>query len=91
MKSDLQDGAAFARLLESAISFVCIHKGTVIGVAYLLPHGNATPVFAAEWCYIRKLGVAPAYRGLGIASALMQMCIAHARQTGEKNDSAAYC
>jgi ribosomal protein S18 acetylase RimI-like enzyme len=84
MKSNLQDKPAFAKLLSVAVPFIAVCSGQIAGLVFLVPHGNETPFFSAGWAYIRMLGVLPEYRGLGIAHALMQKCIAHARQSGEK-------
>jgi len=37
-----------------------------------------------NWAYIRRLGVDPAFRGMGVARRLMEMCIERARINGEK-------
>jgi ribosomal protein S18 acetylase RimI-like enzyme len=55
-----------------------------VGVAFFVPHGNPAGFFSAEWCYIRRVGVRPEYQGKGIAQQLTQLCIEHARNTGEK-------
>ena len=56
----------------------------LIGMAYLVPSGNPTHIYPADWSYIRMVGVHPEYRGMGIAKRLTQMCVDHARQANEK-------
>ncbi|GAC1444158.1 MAG: hypothetical protein NVSMB63_13390 [Sediminibacterium sp.] len=53
-------------------------------MAYLVPGGNPTPIYQADWCNIRMVGVHPLYSGQGIAKKLIQLCIQHARQSNEK-------
>ena len=84
MKDSLDDVGTTIRLLEQGVGFLCEHDGLVVGAVYVVPAGNPTAFFSAEWAYIRKLGVLPRYRGFGIGKALMKMCIAHARDTGEQ-------
>jgi len=84
MKGNLANEETSIHLLELGTGFVCEHKGFVIGVVFVVPSGNPTALFSAEWSYIRMLGVLPKYRGLGIASALMSQCIDHAIEAGEQ-------
>lgn len=84
MKRNLEDAETSVRLLQSATAFICEEGETVAGLVYLVPSGEATPFFSADWAHIRQLGVLPEYRSLGIARALMECCIAHAREAGER-------
>jgi ribosomal protein S18 acetylase RimI-like enzyme len=59
-------------------------KEKVIGMAYLVPSGNPTHIYPADWSYIRMVGVNPEYRGKGIAKRLTQMCVDYAKQSNEK-------
>jgi ribosomal protein S18 acetylase RimI-like enzyme len=71
-------------LISISQTFVCTYNDEIIGVAHIVPHGNPTNVFDAEWCYIRKVAVHPHYRGHGISKILTTMCIDHAKNTKEK-------
>ena len=53
-------------------------------MAYLVPHGHPWDIFKSEWCYMRMVGVNPAYQGRGIARTLIQQCIDRAISSGEK-------
>jgi ribosomal protein S18 acetylase RimI-like enzyme len=72
------------QLVSNSKIFVCedIHK--LIGMAYLVPGGNPTHIYAADWSYVRMVGIDPAYRGKGIAKRLTQLCVDYARQSNEK-------
>jgi ribosomal protein S18 acetylase RimI-like enzyme len=85
MHDFLHNEMAFTTLVEKAVVFVSENEEKeIVGMAYLMPSGNPTAIYQANWCYIRMVGVHPAYRGYGIAKALTQMCINEARTTGEK-------
>ena len=71
-------------LMQKAKIFVCTDGDMLIGVAYFMPNGNPTPLFSADWCYIRMVGVHPGYRGMSIGRKLTELCIAYARQTNEQ-------
>src|SRR5689334_3441215 len=83
MKSNLEDRAQAAELLANSASIVCRHGEELAGVAYLVPSGNPTPLFSADWTYIRKLGVLPAFRGYGLGRLLTERCIELTRKNGE--------
>lgn len=74
----------FIDILNIAKCFVCLDNEKIIGVAYIIPSGNPTDLFKAEWSYIRMVGVDPKYRGHGIAKTLTKMCIDFAKQNNEK-------
>ena len=80
----LRDREKMKHLLSTAVSFVCTDKEYVAGMAFLVPSGNPTAIYPADWSYIRMVGVDPAYRGKGIARRLTQFCIDAARQKDEK-------
>lgn len=71
-------------LFARAYCAVCEGGDQLVGMAFLLPSGNPTRIYPADWSYIRMVGVAPAFAGLGIARQLVQMCIQHAQASGEK-------
>ena len=52
-------------------------------MAYVIPKGNPTDIFQEDWSYIRMVGVNPNYNGNGIGKRLTQLCIDHAKETGE--------
>lgn len=81
---NLQDRQKFIEILKIAKCFMCLDNNKIIGVAYIIPSGNPTNLFKAEWAYIRMVAVNPRYRGKGIARELTKMCIAFARETNEK-------
>ncbi len=84
MRMNLSDEEKLLQLIGMAKVFVCTTGGELTGMAYLVPHGNPTHIYPAEWAYIRLVGVHPQHRGKGIAKTLTQKCIDHARATGEK-------
>lgn len=83
MSNSLSNEDMFAELLKKATVFVCSLDTQLIGSIYLVPSGNPTSIFPAEWCYIRLLGVHPNYRNLGIGKKLTNLCIQHATIAGE--------
>ena len=80
----LHNEATLDALIGQATIFVCTAADEIVGMAFIIPSGNPTPVFSSEWTHIRMVGVHPQYRGQGIASMLTQMCIHHAKFTNEK-------
>ncbi len=83
MKGKIGDAEWLKALHTTTTCFVCTRGEQIAGAAYLVPHGNPTAMFAAEWCYIRMVGVHPEHRGRGIAKILTQMCVDEAVRTGE--------
>ncbi len=81
---NLLDKQKFIDILNIAKCFVCLDNNKIVGVAYIIPSGNPTDLFKAEWSYIRMVGVNPKYGGQGIAKTLTQMCIDFAKQSNEK-------
>jgi ribosomal protein S18 acetylase RimI-like enzyme len=72
------------KLVNHARIFVCEQRIKLIGMAYLVPSGNPTDIYPANWSYIRMVAVDPNHRGRGIAKRLTQMCVEFARQSNEK-------
>ncbi|WP_245562252.1 GNAT family N-acetyltransferase [Niabella aurantiaca] len=58
-------------------------EGRIVGMIFLVPHGNPTELYLPEWSYIRFLTVAPDFSGRGIGRRLTEDCIALARHNGE--------
>lgn len=68
-----------------SVGFVCVTDGNrIVGMAFLVPSGNAWDVFDNEWSYLRMVGVHPEFQGIGIARQLTMQCINHAKTTGER-------
>ncbi|MEI9807793.1 MAG: GNAT family N-acetyltransferase [Bacteroidota bacterium] len=80
----LRNDKMWTQLVNNSTIFVCEYNAMLIGMAYLVPAGNPTHIYPADWSYIRMVGVHPGYRGKGIAKRLTQMCVDHARQSNEK-------
>lgn len=85
LRQNILKGETWDVLLSNSICFACIAGNKKIaGVAFLIPSGNPWRFFEAECAYIRMVGVLPEFGGQGIAKQLTQMCIGHARKSGEK-------
>ncbi len=84
LKTNLHNEDQLVELIRISTSFVCVDQDQIIGMAYLIPSGNPTDIFNAEWSYIRMVGVDPKYRGQGIAKTLTKLCIEKAKKTNEK-------
>jgi len=84
MQATLSDDAAYLHLLHNAVPFVCSDHSKVVGMAFLVRSGNPTDIYPADCCYIRFVGVDPAFGGRGIAKMLTQLCIDQAKNSGEK-------
>lgn len=74
----------YTDLLDISKCFVCESGNDLIGMAYLVPKGNATEIFKGDWSYIRMVAVDPNFTGNGIGKKLVQLCINHAKETNEK-------
>lgn len=83
MQTSLANEDLYVELLKKAAAFVCEIDNQLAGVIFLVPKGNPTTIFPADWSYIRLLGVDPKYRGLGIGRELTQLCVQQARVTNE--------
>ena len=53
-------------------------------MAFLVPSGNPTTIFPADWCYLRMVGVHTNHSGKGIGKALTKMCVDEGKSSGEK-------
>jgi GNAT superfamily N-acetyltransferase len=80
----LSNDESLWELINKSTVFICETGEKITGVAYFVPSGNPSEIFQAEWCYLRRVGVDPQYRGFGIARNLTLLCIEHARETKEK-------
>jgi ribosomal protein S18 acetylase RimI-like enzyme len=81
--SGLKNEEKMTSLINESKCFVCIDQNKIIGMAFIIPHGNPWDIFETEWSYIRMVGVHPDYRGKGIAKKLTHMCITFATDTHE--------
>ena len=84
METNLANERLYVELLGKSAAFVGEKDNRLVGVIFLVPKGNPTTIFPADWSYIRLLGVDPTYRGLGIGRKLTQLCVQHAQATHEK-------
>jgi ribosomal protein S18 acetylase RimI-like enzyme len=82
--SGLKNEERMTSLINNAKCFVCIDQNKIIGMAFIIPHGNPWDIFKTEWSYIRMVGVHPDYRGKGIAKKLTHLCITFAKDTQEQ-------
>ncbi len=80
----LKDEEQISDLINHSKCFVCIHQNKLIGMAFIVLHGNPRDIFKAEWAYIRMLGIHPDYEGKGIAKKLTHMCLTYAKENNEK-------
>lgn len=83
-EASLQNKQRFMDLLSHSTCFLCLAGEKTVGVAFLVPSGQAVQFFKADWAVIRQVGVDPEYRDKGIAKKLTEMCINRARDTKEK-------
>jgi GNAT superfamily N-acetyltransferase len=84
MQTNISDTGAFVTLVERANCFVCRDSHQLLGMILLIPSGNPTDTFRADWSYLRLLSVRPGYEGRGIGKRLTEMCIHYAAYSGEK-------
>lgn len=84
LRAHITNENLFPNLLKASKGFVCEYENEIIGMAFLVPKGNPTEIFEADWSYIRMVGVHPDFGGKGIGKVLTQMCIDFAKDTKEK-------
>ncbi|MCW3462260.1 GNAT family N-acetyltransferase [Chitinophaga nivalis] len=84
MYNSQADESALQALMQISTTTVCEVGEQLVGVIFLVSSGHATDIYPADWAYIRRLGVDPAFRGKGIGHQLTVMAIEQARQNGEK-------
>jgi ribosomal protein S18 acetylase RimI-like enzyme len=83
MQTGIKNVPMWTHFLDRAKCFLYTHEGTIVGMAFYFPSGNAWDVYPDNWAYIRMVGVHPKYEGMGIARSLTQKCIEEARTTDE--------
>lgn len=81
--SNLDRRETYAALLIQSDCIVCEDEGAIIGMAFLVPGGNPTDIYQADWCYIRFLSVHPEFSGKGIGRQLTIACIELAKRNKE--------
>jgi ribosomal protein S18 acetylase RimI-like enzyme len=84
LNSFLTADNSYSDLLKISRCFICEFEDQLIGMAFLVPKGNPTKIFQADWSYIRMVGVDPNFKGQGIAKTLTRMCIDFARECKEE-------
>lgn len=85
MKHNLSDDIKLQELMDTSATLVCEVDDQLAGVLFLTPSGCPAYPCPAEWAYIRRLGVAPRFRGRGIGRRLVEMAIQQARTNGEQH------
>lgn len=85
MKHSLSDSTKLQELICTSATLVCEANNQLAGVLFLTPSGCPAYPCPAEWAYIRRLGVAPRFRGRGIGRRLIEMAIQQARVNGEQH------
>jgi ribosomal protein S18 acetylase RimI-like enzyme len=83
MEANLSNESLFVELFDKATTFICEVDDKLRGVIFLIPSGNPTTIFPADWSYIRLLGVDPNYRSSGIGKKLTELCIHQAKADDE--------
>lgn len=85
LKSKISNNRTFIDLLATSHCFICEteHK-EIVGMAFIVPSGKQHDIFKKEWSIIRFVTVNPAFGGQGIGKKLTELCIEHAKHTGEK-------
>jgi ribosomal protein S18 acetylase RimI-like enzyme len=84
LNRNLHNEERVAQVILASKVFVCMDNERIVGKAHLMPSGNPTDIYPADWAYIRVVGVHPEYRNLGIGKKLMLHCLDAAKANGEK-------
>jgi ribosomal protein S18 acetylase RimI-like enzyme len=84
MRSGIDNENMWQALLSVSRGILCCNSESIVGMGFIIPRGNPTELFSADWSYIRMVGVDPAHKGKGIARQITEMCVQHARQLKEK-------
>jgi ribosomal protein S18 acetylase RimI-like enzyme len=71
-------------LLQTSTCLLAEEDNKVVAMGFLLPHGNPTPIYQSDWCYIRFLTVDTHYAGKGIGKKLAKRMIDMAKENGEQ-------
>jgi ribosomal protein S18 acetylase RimI-like enzyme len=84
MQAVLTSDENFPVMVQTCFGFVCEDAERLLGMAFLVPHGNPTKIYSHGTSYLRMVGVHPDADGKGIAQHLTRQCIGKAKETGEK-------
>lgn len=84
LNANLINERMYQELLSKSVCFVHEENNEIIGMAFFISKGNPTDIFQEDWSYLRMVGVNTKHSGKGIGKILTQLCVDHARQTGEK-------
>lgn len=85
LSTNLENKGRLVVLQAKSEVFVCCDEGgEIVGMAFLVPSGNADDIYEAGWCHLRMVSVAPQQSGKGIGRRLTEMCVERARHNGEK-------
>jgi ribosomal protein S18 acetylase RimI-like enzyme len=83
--ASLTNDDTYLPLLNNSYAVVGMAENKqVIGMTFLVPHGNPTDIYDANWCYIRFVTVHPSFAGQGIGRHLTQLCLEKAKQNKEQ-------
>lgn len=82
--SNVSRKETYRELLAQSHCFVCEREGgAIIGMAFLVPSGNPTDIYPADWSYIRFVSVHPEFTGKGIGRQLTRQCVEIAKSNNE--------
>lgn len=83
--NNLSNKDTYIELLNNSYCLVCeTTNKEIIGMAFLVPHGNPTDIYDEKWCYIRYVSVNPDFGGQGIGRQLTVKCIEIAKSNNEQ-------
>ncbi len=81
----LNNEDTYINLLKQSFCWVCENSlKEIIGMAFLVPKGNPTEIYDAQWSYIRFVSVSPRFSHQGIGKTLTQKCIQYAKENNEQ-------
>lgn len=83
MGGNLKKPELYENMLKSGKGFVAVLDEQIIGMGFLIYSGNPTPIYPADWSYIRMIGINPKFKGQGIASKITGLCIEEAKNKNE--------
>lgn len=85
LSETIHNEQTYRELLSVGECLVCAttSEERIVGMVFLVPHGNPTGLYLPGWSYIRFLTVAPGFGGRGIGRRLTEDCLALARHNGE--------
>lgn len=85
LKTTLHNNNTYIELLQNSYSIVCENDNAqIVGMSFLVPHGNPTEIYHKDWSYIRFVTVDPDFSGQGLGRELTKKCIQYATDNNEK-------